>query len=180
MSIQYPDNIVPQYRSPQPVGEYDIDLKCKPDNSLQSLIIQDSNLVVIKGWDTKATFELESFFMPCNGFSEIEILLPNLNDDTTQYHEAYHGDDDFITLNYGLLQNIEGKVPFVAIFPLYHHTKENDQTQWKINMRFQGETEWKELGRLFIWSSTKDNGILPIELQNNMSKDVYLKVLIAN
>lgn len=178
---QYPDNIVPQYRSPQPVGEFNLDLKCRPDSSLQSLIIQNSNLVVIKGWNTKAVFELNSFFVPCNNFSELEILLPNVTDLNSTYNEAYHNTgEDFITLEYGLLQNIEGKISFVAIFPMYHQLKENDQLKWKINMRFQGETEWRDLGRLFIWSSTKENGIPPIEIKNEMLEDVYLNVLIAN
>ena len=179
-SRNYPYNVIPQSRSPEPEGSYP-DLKCPPDDSLQSIIFDGPNLVVIKGYQWKSKFELKDFFVPCNGFFEMEILIPYLKDDVYHYHEAYHGsEDEYITLNYGLLQDNLGNVPFVALFPQYHNLTENDQDLWKLNFRFQGETEWRQLGRIFMWSATKSSGVPPIEMQNNIAEDVYLKILIAN
>lgn len=176
----YPFNTIPQPRTPAPSGSLPI-LKCPADTSLQAIIINNSDLMVVKGWQGKSKLELNDLFIPVNSFFETEVLLPQLGDSTDYNWEMYHGyEDEFVTIDYGMLKDQEGKVKFICIYPLYINTTEDDQLKWKLKMRFQGETEWRSLGRIFMYSTGSDDGILPIELQNNMGVDVYLKIMVAN
>jgi hypothetical protein len=180
MSDNYPFNIQPQPRLPENPGSMPI-LKCPPDTSAQAVILDNSSLCVIKGWESKGCLPLKEFWIPVNTFQQSEQLLPMLGDGTTYHWEIYHHTDDtFVTLDYGMMKDTNGGVQFICIYPLYANMTLDAQTSWKINWRFQGDTEWKEMGRIFMYDAGPTGTIPPLELQNNMGEDVYLKILYAN
>lgn len=165
----FPYNVIPQYRSPESPSPGPC-LKCPPDENLQSIIFDGSNLSVIKGFQWKSNIELKDIFIPVEQYLEYELILKS------------ESNSDFITLNYGNLSNPlkNNGVEFVAIIPLYHLTDLETQNLWWLNFRFQGENFWKKLGRFFMWSATTEIPILPIELQNISGEDITLKILISS
>jgi len=166
-SENFPYNVLPQVRSPEPVGPA-IHLKCPADPKIQSIIFDGPNLVVIKGWQWKTKFELNSFFAPVDSFFETEITLKNTVSD----------DDIFSTFDFSFLNNTDNLANFIAIFPEYHILDENDQSLWKLKFRLTGETEWKNLGKIFIWSTT-ENSIAGFDLKNEIGEDINIKILIG-
>jgi len=166
LNYRYPFNINPQYRSQNPsnVGGC---LRCPPDQSIQAIIFDCNSLNLIKGWQSKSIVGLDEFFVLCDNYLEYEISVKK------------SVDDDYFTLNYGNIGDVDGNVPFVFLMPLYHLTTlENDECF--LNYRFKGDTEWSHLGKIFILDSTKDKPIKPIEIQNKTGEDILCRVLISN
>ena len=163
-TLPYPDNVVPQpmeqiHSLPFPC------LTCPPDHQLQAIMFNCSELSVVRGWDTKTSIQLKEFFQPVDSFAEYELALPQ---------------SEITTISYGPISGSTANVLFVAIFPEYHHTTLQDQTQWKLEWRFQGSTAFQGLGRILMLSGTDDNLIAPIEIQNLTSSDIPIKLLIGN
>lgn len=163
-SQQYPDNIVPQIRSQKPSEPLPC-LTCPPDNSLQAIIIDNKNLVVIKGWEWRSNISLNDFFQPIDNYAEYQIILPA--GETT-------------TLTYNPIANASGNVNFVMLFPQYHTTNIELQSDWKMKWRTSGSSaDYNPLGRILMLSGTSDIGVQPIEIVNTAPADVEIKILIA-
>jgi len=189
MPDYYPENIIPQVRSPRPSSPLP-NLKCPPDDSQQFILLDIHNLAVIRGWEWKSNIELKDFFVPISDYLLYEFNL-KFDSDYTKY----------VTLNYGNMGDpIEG-VLFVCIFPLYHTTELNNQSDWKIHWRYlddpdwtetgiygdgyntpnspEDEDTWRQLGKLMILNGTKEKPVKPIHLQNRTGKDIPIKILIG-
>jgi len=168
---QYPDNVVPQVRSPKPSEPMPC-LTCPPDTELQAIIFDQTNLSVIKGWEFRSNIDLKEFFQPCDNYAEYQVMLPMGNT---------------MTLNYGPIAsstgnatgNPTGSVNFVMMFPQYHKTNIDLQSNWKMQWRFVGSTAWNGLGRILILSGTEDYSIAPIEVYNSSPADIEIKILVA-
>lgn len=177
----YPSHLPTSLRVPEVNDTCMPIIKCPPDPSLQAIVFGDANLQVIKGYETKSKIELNEFFVPCHSYNELEVLIPNLTDSYQYEGELYHQADlDYVTLDYGLFKNQEGAISFIMLFPMYHLTTLDDQSKWVLKFRFQGETEWRDLGRIFMWSATYENGVLPLEIKNLTGVDIYTKIIFAN
>ena len=177
----FPSHISPKLRIANPSDDCIPTIQCPPDPSRQFIILNDSEFQVIKGYETKSVLDMSDFFVPCNSYQQIEILIPDLSDNYSYEGEIYHDSElEYSTIDYGFMKNQSGRVSFIAIFPMYHQTEIDDQNLWILKFRFQGEEDWRDLGRCFIWSSTSDNGILPIEIKNTMGIEIFCKILIVN
>lgn len=189
-SENYPYNVVPQVRTPAPVGPTPT-LKCPPSTSAQFIILDGNNLSVVQGWEWKATFSLKEWFVPVDNYQIYEFTL-RATTDTTQYS----------ILNYGNIGDpLEGTL-FVALFPKYHITELNDQDDWKIHYRFsddlawtadgvygdeittpysaEDETTWRQMGRILMMSGTPESLVKPIYLQNRTGIDIPVHVMIGS
>lgn len=160
---QYPDNVIPQFRSPRP-GEPLPCLSCPPDEELQSIIIENSNISVIKGWEWRSNINLKDFFQPCDDYAEYQIMLPAT---------------ETKVLNYGPIANSSGNVNFLMIFPQYHKANIDLQSNWKMKWRTVGSTAWNGLGRILMLSGTEDFELQPIEIVNTSPEDLEIKILLA-
>lgn len=159
----YPDRIMPQVRSPQPSEPMHC-LTCPPNTELQAVIFNDTNLSVIKGWEWRSNIDLNDFFQPCENYAEYQLMIPALGTKT---------------LSYGPIALTTGGVNFLMIFPQYHQTNIEIQSDWKMRWRFVGDTTWNGLGRILMLSGTEDYEIRPIEIENTAPADVELKILIT-
>lgn len=173
---QYPYTIIPQFRNPAPPGTQVV-LKCPPDYSLQSIILDGANLAVVRGYEWKSKFELGEFYTLCDSYMETELIVPNLLDQNVYDYEMAHIDgEDFVRVSFPMMKNIK----FVCIFPLYHNLNEVAQPDWHLNWRYTGESEWRHLGKIFMMDATLEKPIPEIQLQNLMGEDIYVKIMVAN
>jgi len=163
LTAQFPDNVIPQYRSSQPTGPSPC-LQCPPDDSLEAVLFDKTSLAVIRGFEWKAFVDLKDFFQPCDNFASYEIMIPK---------------DDTVTLNYGPAADSDGNVLFLMVFPQYQKTSVSDQTMWNMTWKNVGATADNGLGRLLILNGTADLPIGPIEIQNLVSDTLEVKILIA-
>lgn len=177
-SNNYPYNIIPQFRSPAPSGTIST-LECPEDFSKQFIIIDANNLVVVKGWDWKAKFDISQFFIPNELYQVLEFDL--------KYDSDYK---KYTTINYPTPDNT---IEFICIFPMYIESMSlDDQNDWKLNWKFsddptfidpimaEDDNNWNKLGRIFMLSTTKDKPLKPIQLQNRTGEDIKIKILIGN
>ena len=121
---QYPENVVPMVRSPKPSEPLPC-LTCPPNDELQAIVFDGTNLAVIRGWEWRSNIDLKEFFQPCDNYAEYQIMLP-------------YGDT--MTLNYGPISGPTGCVDFLMMYPLYHQTNLEFQTDWKMRWRTIGST----------------------------------------
>ena len=191
----YPYNVVPQVRSPRPSGKLP-KFKCPPDNSQEFILIDNKNLSVVQGWETKTSLDLKDFFIPIESYQQYEFTLKTTSDFTK-----------YTILNYGNIGDILDGTPFVMILPMYHVTELDDQNKWSLLYRFVDDPEWpnpgyslphdsysgyqtgysaadpyvwRVLGRIFMVHAHPDFPIRPIYLQNRTGVDIPVKIMIAN
>ena len=173
-SNNYPYSIVPQFRSPKPEGTIPM-LSCPDDFSKQFIIIDQNHLVVVKGWDWKAKFDISEFFIPNESYQIYEFIL--------KYDSDY---SKYVTIQYPNSETTQ----FICIFPMYHNTMDFDnQHEWKLYWQYYNDpsfidstnlNSWKGLGRILMLSGTDDKPINKILLQNRTGEDITLKILIGN
>lgn len=161
--------IVPYNVTPQVRTQLNLDsssLKCSVDDDLQAVVIDNNNLSVIRGPVWKTNVSLIEFFHPCEQYIEYEILLDK------------HVDPDELILDFGNIAADDGGITFIAILPLYTQT-DLTQSNWEINMKFTGDISWRKLGRIFMYSSTDNDTIKPITLQNLTTAKIPVRLLLA-
>ena len=156
-------------------------IKCPPDQSRQFIVLNGSELTIIKGYETKEKVDLRDFFVDCNSYSSLEVLIPAVLNQYEYEGEMYHNTDaEYSTIDYGLMKNESGKVSFIMIYPQYFQSSIDDQSLWVMKFRFQGETDWRDLGRIFMWSSSEEGSVPPIEIINPTGVDIYTKIIFGN
>ena len=175
----YPYNVTPQYKEDE-VGTPTTCLRCPADDSLQAILFLKDSLSIIKGSLLKSSISIKDVFVPAKEYLEYEFVLEVNSATIPASSDSSEIPETYITLNYGNLINPQDGVDFVAIIPSYGSTDLENQTLWHINLRFYGETTWRKLGRMFIWSATPDNPVPVIELQNLSSEEIPIRILIAN
>lgn len=163
----YPDNISPQFRKSGPAATAMPCLSCPPNEEMQAIIFDGTQLVIVQGWQWKSNIDMKEFFQPVSTYAEYEITI---DQNATKI------------ISYGPLGDINGAVNYICIFPQYHKTSIDSQTEWKMKWRYQGESDsaWKGLGRILMLSGTEDFKILPVEIFNSAPDTVELKILIGS
>lgn len=166
---QYPNNVVPQFRSPKPNSSIP-DLKNPPDDTLVSIIVNGNKVEVIKGYHNLAEIELQDFWQPVDEYIYYEMMLKANTNDLDAYE----------TISYAnLVDNTDTKISFICLVPQFQ-SSDLPIGQQTIGFRFTGDSSWNSLGRIYMWSSNDiTTGIKTIQLQNNTGKDIYVKVLAS-
>jgi len=168
---QYPNNVIPQLRSPKPSEPLPC-LTCPPNDELQAIIIESSNLSVIRGWEWRSNIDMKEFFHPCDNYAEYQVVLPAGNTMSLSYGPIG-------TSTGNSTGNPTGSVNFVMLFPQYHQTNIDLQSDWKMKWKASGSTAWQGLGRILMLSGTEDFSIPPLDIENTSPADVEIKILVA-
>lgn len=167
MPNTYPSNVVPQFQSSNSAKKKTC-LTCPPDMSVQAIIFEGTELVIMKGWERKSNIDLREFFSPLDNFLEYQVTLKPMDD------------DKWTKISYGMIGGDDNTITFLAILPLWNYTT-IDPIYYRLNWRFvnQNTNEYNSLSKLLILNAPESNQIQEIELQNPTASDITIKILIA-
>ena len=145
-------------------------MRCLPGLSAQFILFDKIRMHVTKDSQVLVNIPIDEFGL---------ILQNELTVPASIYYNEYEylESSDFIAIDYGFLKNVNNTVKFVCLLPIYDETIECENRN--LNFRFQGETAWKTINKIFMWSATEADGVPIIELQNLPGLDVKLKLLLG-
>ena len=169
MGTAYPGNVTPQFQSSYN-SKKKACLSCPPDLSVQAVVFEDTELVIMKGWERKTNVDLREFFSLVDNFLEYQITLKPMDD------------DKWIKLDYGMIGGDDKTITFLSLLPLWNYTN-IDPKYYRLNWRFidelNTENSYNSLSKILILNAPELNQIKEIELQNPTTSDITIKILIA-